>query len=81
MVVDPKIDAMFPGLEEGNILVAGVRKLALPHQQTAELVKSFGSGVGRRGQLHVDGEFAKYSFEKGRIVWTFRVDDSELVLD
>jgi hypothetical protein len=61
--VNPKIDAMFPGLEEGCVLVAGVRNLALPHPQTG--AREFSrSGRRGRGRLNLEGELTKYAFDK-----------------
>jgi hypothetical protein len=78
--LDQAIDANFPGLREGALILLNTRNVPLAHYVTADLVKSPGAGVGRPGKLRADGELTKYTFDNGRILWSFRLDGVEFEL-
>lgn len=64
-----------PPLEGGGaITLAQVKKIALEHQDTANLLKSKHLGHGRKVSGTYSGTIEKHMLEKGIITWTVTVE-------
>ena len=72
-----------PPIEKGGgaVTLSQVKAVPLPHPQTAELLKSPDTGIGRIGGF-AGGTFevVALGWRDGRITWTIRVDDLQLDL-
>lgn len=72
-----------PSIERGGgaFSLTQNKNIALPHEQTAELLKAPNTGVGKAVSL-VGGtaEIQGFSYRDGRITWTIAALDVELEL-
>ena len=66
---------------EGAVSLAHTREVPLPHEQTADLLKRDGLGIGSIVSfVGGTGEITSYKVKAGRVTWTVEVADLELDL-
>jgi len=67
--------------ESGAISLAHTREVPLPHEQTADLLKRDGLGIGSIGSF-VGGTFeiTGYRVKDGKVCWTCEVADLQVEL-
>jgi len=67
--------------DEGAVSLAHTREVPLPHEQTADLLKRDGLGIGSVVSfVGGTGEITSYRVKDGKVTWTCEVADLEIEL-